>query len=79
MKKIYFSFILMGAVTLSSCSMDEAPFGKLDDKTAIQKASDLRDFRNQLYSDMRSITSGSWLYNSDIQMDEFHGLISNGN
>lgn len=37
MKKIYFSFILMGALTFSSCSMDEAPFGKLDDKTAIQK------------------------------------------
>ena len=79
MKKIYFSFILMGALTFSSCSMDEAPFGKLDDKTAIQKAEDLRDFRNQLYSNMRTITSGSWLYNSDIQMDEFHGLINNGN
>ena len=79
MKKIYFSFILMGALTFSSCSMDETPYGKLDDKTAIQKASDLRDFRNQLYSNMRSITSGSWLYNSDIQMDEFHGLINNGN
>ncbi len=79
MKKIYFSFILMGALTFSSCSMDETPYGQLDDKTAIQKAADLRDFRNQLYSDMRTITSGSWLYNSDIQMDEFHGLINNGN
>ena len=79
MKKIYFSLILMGALTFSSCSMDETPFGKLDDKTAIQTAENLRDFRNQLYSDMRSITSGAWLYNSDIQMDEFHGLINNGN
>lgn len=79
MKKIYFSFILMGALTFTSCSMDEAPYGKLDDKTAIQKAADLRDFRNQLYSNMRTITSGAWLYNSDIQMDEFHGLINNGN
>lgn len=79
MKKIYFSFILMGALAFSSCSMDETPYGQLDDKTAIQKAADLRDFRNQLYSNMRGMTSGSWLYNSDIQMDEFHGLINNGN
>ena len=71
--------ILIGALTFSSCSMDEAPFGKLDDKTAIQKAADLRQFRNQLYSNMRSVTSGVWLYRSDIQMDEFHGLINNGN
>lgn len=71
--------MLIGALTFSSCSMDEAPFGKLDDKTAIQKAADLRQFRNQLYSNMRSVTSGVWLYRSDIQMDEFHGLINNGN
>ena len=71
--------MLIGALTFSSCSMDEAPFGQLDDKTAIQKAADLRQFRNQLYSNMRSVTSGVWLYRSDIQMDEFHGLINNGN
>lgn len=50
--------MLIGALTFSSCSMDEAPFGMLDDKTAIQKAADLRQFRNQLYSNMRSVTSG---------------------
>lgn len=79
MKKIYFSLMLIGALTFSSCSMDKAPYGSLDDKTAIEKAQDLRQFRNSLYSGMRAVTSGGWLYDSDIQMDEFHGLISNGN
>lgn len=71
--------MLIGALAFSSCSMDQTPFGQLDDKTAIEKAQDLRQFRNQLYSNMRSCTSGAWLYRSDIAMDEFHGLISNGN
>lgn len=79
MKKIYYSLMLIGALTFSSCSMDKAPYGQLDEETAVQTAKDLRQFRNTLYTGMRSVTSGSWLYFSDIQMDEFHGLISNGN
>lgn len=79
MKKIYFSLMLIGALAFSSCSMDKAPYGQLDDETAIESANDLRQFRNSLYTSMRGVTSGSWLYFSDIQMDEFHGLISNGN
>ncbi len=79
MKKTYLSFMLMGALTFASCSMDQSPYGSLDDATAIQKIQDLRQFRNQLYSNMRTITSGAWLYEQDIQMDEFHGLINNGN
>ncbi len=79
MKKTYFSFLFMGAITFASCSMDQAPYGQLDDSSAIQKTEDLGQFRNQLYSNMRTITSGAWLYEQDIQMDEFHGLISNGN
>lgn len=71
--------MLIGALAFSSCSMDEAPFGQLDDQTAINSAQSLRQFRNQLYSNMRVVTSGEWLYRSDIAMDEFHGLINNGN
>ena len=66
-------------MAFTSCSMDQAPYGSLDDQTAIEKEKDLRQFRNSLYASMRGVTSGTWLYLSDIQMDEFHGLISNGN
>ena len=79
MKKIYFSLMLLCAMAFTSCSMDQAPYGSLDDQTAIEKEKDLRQFRNSLYASMRGVTSGTWLYLSDIQMDEFHGLISNGN
>ena len=79
MKKIYFSLMLLCAMAFTSCSMDKAPYGSLDDNTAIEKEKDLRQFRNALYTNLRAVTSGSWLYMSDIQMDEFHGLISNGN
>ena len=79
MKKIYFSLMLLCAMAFTSCSMDKAPYGSLDDKTAIEKEQDLRQFRNAMYTNLRVVTSGSWLYLSDVQMDEFHGLISNGN
>lgn len=71
--------MLLCAMTFTSCSMDKAPYGSLDDNTAIEKEQDLRQFRNALYTYLRAVTSGSWLYLSDVQMDEFHGLISNGN
>lgn len=71
--------MLLGAVAFTSCDMDKAPYGSLDDQTGIESAQDVRQFRNQVYSSLRGVTSGSWLYDSDIQMDQFHGLISNGN
>ena len=78
MKRIYI-FMLAAAALLSACSMDQEPYGSLSDKTAIQNSTDLGRFRNQLYASLRGVTSGSWIYDSDLQMDEFHGLISNGN
>lgn len=79
MKKIYLSLMLLGAVAFTSCDMNTTPWGVLDEGTAIQTPKDLRKFRNQLYANLRGVTSGSWIYSTDIQMDEFIGLISNGN
>ena len=79
MKKIYFSLLLFATLFVSSCSMDTKPFGALDDQTAIRDKEDLRQFRNNLYTGFRSATSGGWLYIQDLMMDEFHGVIGNGN
>lgn len=79
MKKIYLSLMLLGAMTFASCDMDKTEYGKLDDQTAISGVSDLRQFRNNIYTSLRSVTTGAWIYDSDIQMDEFHGLINNAN
>lgn len=37
MKKIYFSLMLLCAMAFTSCSMDQAPYGSLDDQTAIER------------------------------------------
>lgn len=79
MKKIYLSLMLLGAVTFTSCDMDKAPYGALDETTAIESIHDLSVFRVQLYENLRAVTAGNWIYTTDIQMDHFDGLISNGN
>ena len=79
MKKIYLSLMLLGAVTFTSCDMDKAPYGALDETTAIESIHDLSVFRVQLYENLRAVTAGKWIYTTDIQMDHFDGLISNGN
>ncbi len=78
MKKIYISLLLLVGL-LASCDMDRKPFGALEDTTAIQNMNDLGRLRNGMYTSLRAMTAGSWVSYSDIQMDEFHGLINNGN
>lgn len=71
--------MLLGAMAFSSCDMDLKPVGTLDEETAIQNSLDMRKFRNTLYSNLRTVTAGSYVYLTDIQLDAFNGLISNGN
>lgn len=78
MKKIFAILLLVGGI-FASCDMDKYPYGSLDDQTAIQKVNDVERFRNGLYSSMRSITSGAWVFYQDLQTDEFNGMIGNGN
>ncbi len=79
MKKVYISLMLLATLFVTSCSMDQTPFGKLDDQSAIRDEKDLAQFRLTIYNNLRSMTSGSWLYVQDLMTDEFVGLISNGN
>lgn len=78
MKKIIFTLLLAGGL-LTSCDMDKKPFGSLDDTTALQSVNDCYRFRNGLYSSLRAITAGSYLYFPEIQMDIFQGIVGNGN
>lgn len=77
MKKIY--SILLASILILSCDMDKSPYGDLDDKTAIQSLNDTRRLRNGLYSGMRGLTTGGYVYLTDIQMDIFQGVVGNGN
>ncbi len=80
MKKIFISLMLvLGLGLLSSCDMDKKPFGSIDETTAIRNLEDLGRFRAGVYTALRGMNTGGWVTYQDIQMDEFHGLISNGN
>lgn len=79
MKKIYLALTFVAGTLLSSCDMDLAPIGSLDDNSAIETVSDLSKARNGIYESLRSMATGGYLYFSDIQMDQFLGLTINGN
>lgn len=78
MKKIIIALFSI-AIWVSSCDMDKRPYGSLDDETAIQGLDDSKRFRDGLYSNMRTLTTGAYIYTSDIQMDIVQGVIGNGN
>lgn len=78
MKKIFIALLMAGGL-FASCDMDKKPYGSLDDTTAIQSLGDSQRFRDGLYSSLRSVTTGVFVYESDIQMDLFQGVIGNGN
>ena len=79
MKKIYFSLILAVGALFTSCDMDKAPYGSLDENSAIQNMNDISRYRAMFYRDLRTMTNGEWITLQELQMDMFHGLISNGN
>lgn len=66
-------------MTFASCSMDITPEGEISDKEALNTVKDYEAFTNGLYAAMRSVTSGDYVILSDIQLDDFHAVIGNGN
>ena len=78
MKRILLS-LFVGVGLLTSCDMDKAPYGSLDDSSALQSVNDYAGFRNGIYSNIRSFATGGYLYYSDIQSDQFLGLTIAGN
>lgn len=77
MKKILFSIFALGLV-LTSCDMDQNAPGSLTDTESIQTPADVRAFRNNVYSSMRALTSGSYVTNTELQMDQFNALLDQG-
>lgn len=78
MKKIFLTLLMTGAL-ISSCDMEVKPYGSLDDTTAIQSLNDCYRFRNGLYNSLKGMTTGSYVYITDLQGDEFQATVSYGN
>ena len=79
MKKILFSMLTLGASILTSCDMDLSPIGSINNTDAIESVNDVMYFRNGLYSNMRALSTGAYVFYTELQMDEFLGLTINGN
>lgn len=77
MKKIILSLIALAGI-MTSCDMDLKPEGVLDNTSAITTIDDCLYFRNGCYSTLRSLTCGSYIGNTEIQMDQFNGTTGNG-
>lgn len=78
MKKIILSVALATAV-LSSCSLNEEPAGMLTFTDSFESVDDFARFRNGLYGDLRAIGTGFYISATELQMDMFNGVITNGN
>lgn len=79
MKKILYSVLGLGCLLATSCNMDLEPVGTIPDTEAIRDANDCFSFRNGFYNRLRSLSTGGYISYTEIQMDNFIGLISNGN
>jgi hypothetical protein len=81
MKKIYYSLMLALSMlfTFTSCDMDKAPYGSLDENIAIQNLNDIARYRTIFYTNLRALTNGDYIAIPELQMDGFHGVIGNGN
>lgn len=77
MKKILFSIFAIGLV-LTSCDMDQNRPGSMTDTEAIESVANLKSFRNGIYSSIRTLASGEYITNTEIQMDQFNLLAEGG-
>lgn len=78
MKKNIFG-ILVCSLALFSCNMELTPEGEIHDEEALESIEDFESFTRGLYAMARSFTSGDNVVLSDIQLDDFHAVIGNGN
>lgn len=79
MKKLYIGLFLSAATLVSSCDLNTTNYGVVDSGNAIQSIEDCRAYVNGIYNYINAKGSGTWLNNQDIQMDQFIGLVDNGN
>lgn len=78
MKKIYLGLLTL-ALMFGSCSMDLTPEGQIQDDQSLNTTDDYGKFTTGILSQMRSLTTGDYVVLSDIQLDDFHAVIGNGN
>lgn len=77
MKKILIS--LMALAVLASCDMNKEPYSAISPENALSSMADASKLRNFIYANFRGITSGSYIYDGEVQADLFNASIEYGN
>ena len=70
---------MSAALLTTSCDMDTTNFGVIGQENYIETMSDCEAFVNGMYNHMRFKSGGNYIFFPDVQMDQFVGLVDNGN
>ncbi|MDE6417078.1 MAG: RagB/SusD family nutrient uptake outer membrane protein [Duncaniella sp.] len=79
MKKIIYSILALGGLMATSCDMSIPEPNVIPEADGFQDVTDCLHYRNGIYSSLRISTTGSYVYITDLAMDQFVGTVQNGN
>ena len=80
MKNIKTFLIAATAVlAVSACSLDKYPDNAISTNDAMESVADCQAFRNGLYSGMKGVFTGAYVYATDLQTDLYHAVRNFGN
>ena len=80
MKNIKTFLIAATAVlAVSACSLEKYPDNAISTKDAMESVADCQAFRNGLYSGMKGVFTGAYVYATDLQTDLYHAVKNFGN
>ena len=69
----------MALAVLASCDMNKEPYSAISPENALSSMADASKLRNFIYANFRGITSGSYIYDGEVQADLFNASIEYGN
>ena len=79
MKKLSYSLLLLSALFTTSCELELVQPNVIPEHEGIVDFTDCLHYRNGIYNNLRTVTTGSFVYITDLAMDQFVGTIQNGN
>ena len=80
MKNIKTFLIAAAAVfAVNACSLEKYPDNAINTGDAMESVADCQAFRNGLYSGMKGVFTGAYVYATDLQTDLYHAVKNFGN
>ena len=70
-KNIFLGLLLVSALGITSCDMEKYPYDAIEESLYMKNVSDFASARIGIYSSYRSLTSGTYVLNSEFQCDDF--------